>query len=74
MHLAADESGAIAAFLDDATTRLLQVSVAKGGSGGQLQLRLANAADFPPGCSYQVGGDERAHKRCRRPIAWLCLR
>lgn len=52
-HLAKDENGAIAAFLDDPGRRLLQVSVAKA-AGGQLQLRLANSADFPQGCFYQV--------------------
>jgi hypothetical protein len=52
-YLAKDDSGAIAAFLDDPSTSLLQVSLAKSGNG-QLQVRLANAAEFPKACFYQV--------------------
>lgn len=52
-YLGKDESGAIAAFLDDPSTSLLQVSLAKS-SNGQLQVRLTNTADFPKGCFYQV--------------------
>ncbi|WIA17572.1 hypothetical protein OEZ85_014399 [Tetradesmus obliquus] len=52
-YLRRDDSGAIAAFLDDATTNLLQVSVAKSANG-QLQVRLTNAADFPQACFYQL--------------------
>lgn len=52
-YLAKDDSGAIAAFLDDPSTSLLQISLAKSGNG-QLQVRLANAAEFPKGCFYQV--------------------
>jgi hypothetical protein len=52
-HLGKDDSGAIAAFLDDPSTSLLQVSLAKS-SNGQLQVRLTNSADFPKGCFYQV--------------------
>jgi hypothetical protein len=52
-HLARDEGGHIAAFLDDAAVRVLQASVARM-AGGQLAVRLANAAEFPAGCEYQV--------------------
>jgi len=57
-YLAKDDSGAIAAFLDDPSTSLLQISLAKSGSG-QLQVRLANSADFPKGCFYQVCSSSR---------------
>jgi hypothetical protein len=30
-----------------------QASVAKGPAG-QLQVRLANSTDYPPGCQYQI--------------------
>lgn len=86
-HLARDDSGAIAAFLDDGAVRTLQVrpldlaacmpplaqaspppgpegahsmiapapqaSVAKT-QAGQLQVRLSNAPDRPPGCHAQL--------------------
>lgn len=60
-YLAKDDSGAIAAFLDDPSTSLLQVSLAK--SVGQLQVRLANAAEFPKGCFYQVRPRQMAATR-----------
>lgn len=53
-YLAKDDSGAIAAFLDDSSTSLLQVSLAKSAGSGQLAVRLANTAAFPKGCFYQV--------------------
>jgi len=52
-HLARDDSGAIASFLEDATVRVLAASVAQG-RGGQLQVRLANSTDFPAGCQHQI--------------------
>ena len=66
-HLGRDDAGAIAAFLDGASTRVLAASVAVarapggggggsggGSGGGQLQVRLSNSAEWPPGCHYQI--------------------
>lgn len=60
-YLGKDDSGAIAAFLDDPRTSLLQVSLAKS-SNGQLQVRLTNSADFPKGCFYQVCACRQQHR------------
>lgn len=70
-YLAKDESGAIAAFLDDPSTSLLQISLAKSGSG-QLQVRLSNSANFPKGCFYQVCNCSRFGLRTAESAGVFC--